>query len=216
MTNKEQIIASEADNWFKRNIKDLEKNFNPYPSSILVEWLNSYENAPQNNMLEIGCGPGFNLDFLSASLNMKGYGIEPSRLSIEYAQKHFPNITVFSGTADDLSDLESDCIEYVHLGFFMYLVDDIYIDAVVSESSRVLKNGGFLSILDFDVMKPSTKEDSHSKNLMIFKRDQSEAFLNSNRFALINKHTFSSLNHKEIDLDTDRFSLQLLTKRAKD
>jgi len=208
--SKKDINKLIGDGWFERNIGNLEHTFNSYPSSILVKWLQKQDLKPTGKILELGCGPGFNLDFLTTSLNITGFGIDPSELSVSYANSHFPNLNISLGTADDLSQFEDASFEFIHLGFFMYFIDDNCVKKIVSECNRVLKVNGMLSILDFDVRVPETKIDHHEKSVMIFKRDQAIAF--QENFVLLNKRTFTSLKESKINLNEDRTSLQLLFK----
>tara|TARA_B000000475_G_C15879615_1_gene399913 strand:- start:14 stop:664 length:651 start_codon:yes stop_codon:yes gene_type:complete len=199
-----------GNDWFDRNIKNLETDYKSFPLKYLINWLKEQNFPPNEKLLELGCGPGFSLDFLSKSLQANSFGLDASEFSVSYANRHFPHLKISQGTAGDLSKFEDNSFALIHLGFFMYFLDDNSVKDVVSECERVLKDGGFLSILDFDVQSEEIKIDKHDKNVKIYKRDQGRAFREN--FVQLNKRSFTSLLKAKLDVNEERISLQLMLK----
>lgn len=206
--NQESRYNVIGNDWFVRNIKNLETDYKSFPLTYLVNWLKEQNFLPNEKILELGCGPGFSLDFLSTSLEADSFGLDPSEMSVSYANCHFPNLKISQGTADDLSQFEDNSFALIHLGFFMYFLDDNSVKNVVSECGRVLMDGGFLSILDFDVLSEEIKIDKHDKNVKIYKRDQASAFRKN--FIQLNKRSFTSLVNTKLDVNEQLISLQLM------
>lgn len=197
-----------GNDWFNRNIKNLETDYKSFQLTYLVKWLKEQNFLPNQKILELGCGPGFSLDFLSTSLEADSFGLDPSEMSVSYANLHFPNLKISQGTADDLSQYEDNSFALIHLGFFMYFLDDDTVKNVVSECERVLRDRGLLSILDFDVHLEEISIDKHNKNVKIYKRDQARPFRKN--FVQLNKRSFTSLIDHQLDVNKQLISLQLM------
>jgi SAM-dependent methyltransferase len=147
MSNKKAFKDGEANQWFTRNIRALEKNDGNEPISLLCNWLQPFKKNI-NNVLEIGCGSAHKLNSLCKSLDSVGYGVEPSMEAVRYINATSPELTVKGGFGDDVPFGET--FDLVHLGFYLYLVDrDKYLSCI-KEADRLVRPGGFLSIIDFD------------------------------------------------------------------
>ena len=111
---KEVFLKSEGDDWFTRNhhvIQNREIDYSESIVSAIVECKSS--GSQQNRLLEIGCGEGKRLGWISEKLQFDCYGIEPSRKAVTFAQGK--GFQVIQGTADHLPfennffDLRSLC-----------------------------------------------------------------------------------------------------------
>ena len=209
MANKDFFYKKEADAFFKRQQKNLNDNIKLL--EFIVKWLEPFKNDI-NKIVEIGCGNGKSLSFLSKKLEAKPYGVEPSSDAVNFIKKN-PTVEIIKGFSDKL-DLKDDYFDFVHLGFFLYLVDRKYYFRSLSEADRILKFGGFLSIIDFDTPFNKLNIYKHNKSVKVFKRDNSKAFVSTGMYTLINKQSVSSQSlgfTKEID---ERVSIQLLFKET--
>ena len=162
MSNKDFFKIGEADKWFTRNWESLEKKRDNKSADLLIDWLEPYK-KDINCLVEIGCGSGHFLSYLSKKLDAKGYGVEPSQEAINFIKKRFPDLSVELGWGDDIPYEET--FDFVHLGFFLYLVDRSNYLCSIKEADRVLKPGGFLSIIDFDTPFPYSNEYSHQEGV---------------------------------------------------
>jgi len=150
---------------------------------------------------------------LSETLNADGYGVDPSRSAVKYASQTFPALTTEVGFGDSVP-FDSGSFDLVHLGFYLYLADrDDYLKCV-SEADRLLKFGGFLSIIDFDTPIPYSNEYVHKKGAFTHKTDNARVFVASGLYGVVNKYSFSHSGFcfdKTID---ERIALTLLYKES--
>ena len=202
--------SAEANNWFSRNVQSLqEKNFPDI--ELLTSWLHPFQDEI-SEVLEIGCGSGHRLSELAKKLSANPSGVDPSVDAISFIKKNFPGINATVGYSDSLSfDIQFDL---VHLGFFMYLVDRNLYFKSISEIDRMVRPGGFLSIIDFDPLYPYWNEYSHRKGSKSFKLDNSKVFISSGMYTLVNKYSYS---HQIFYFDfnpNERISLTLLHKES--
>lgn len=56
-------------------------------------------------------------------------------------------------------------MDFVILGFCMYVVDRRYLLKTAAEIDRILKRGGFLLIEDFDAPNPVLRPNKHNANI---------------------------------------------------
>jgi SAM-dependent methyltransferase len=209
--NKDFFKDGEANQWFTRNLKTLELKDTDEIITLLTEWLYPFK-AELSDVLEIGCGSGHRLKQISQTLKADGYGVEPSSEAVDYIKNSFPSLKAKVGFGDDVP--YKNKFDLVHLGFFLYLVDrEVYLRCI-SEADRLVKFGGFLSIIDFDTPIPYSNDYSHKKGVFSHKQNNSDVFVASGLYSVVNKFQFSHSNFffdKEIN---KRVSLTLLYKET--
>ena len=209
--NRVFFNVKDANEWFKRNQILIPSKTSDKPIQLLAEWLHPFK-TEISNILEIGCGNGQRLNILSQTFNANGYGIEPSSDALKYIKEKFPNLIVNEGFGDDIPLRKK--FDLVHLGFFLYLVDrELYLSCI-SEADRLVKFGGFLSIIDFETPFPFSNKYSHKNGLFSYKQNNSEVFVASGLYSVVNKFHFSHNEfyfHKGIN---ERLSLTLLYKET--
>ncbi|MEQ8708007.1 MAG: class I SAM-dependent methyltransferase [Rhodospirillales bacterium] len=212
MSNKEEFLKGEADRFFSRTLAHEHKPLEDKVCRLLAEWLNPFKDSIETN-LEVGSSDGRVLNTITTELGSSGYGLEPSHNAIDVSSRDFPNLQFVNGFADQLP-YNSEFFDFVHLGFFLYLVDRSDYLRCISEADRVLKPGGFLSILDFDPAYSQKRNYRHNENIKTFKQNNLAMFLSSEMYYLVNK---SSMSHtsSQFERDSDfRVSLSLLYKET--
>ena len=210
--NKAFFEDGEANEWFRRNKEKLENTRNDSVTELLLAWLEPFANEI-SDVLEIGCGSGHRLKKIVSFFSAKGFGVEPSFEAVEYIKNTFPQIVAKKGFGDDVPF--SQKFDLVHLGFFLYLVDREFYLRCISEADRLVKFGGFLSIIDFDTPYPYSNVYSHQPGIFSHKQNNSNVFIASGLYSVVNKFQFSHGNFffdKEIN---ERVSLTLLYKETK-
>ena len=208
MKNKEIFLESEANEWFLRNKKKASEEI--YNLDVLISWLEPFKNNI-NEILEVGSGSGHRLHQLCKSLEANGKGVEPSEEAVKFANNQFSNCNFSKGTSEKLEQ-DSESFDLVHLGFFLYLVDRQDYLTSIAEADRVTKTGGFLSIIDFDPINPYSNSYSHFNGLKSFKIDNSKVFIESGKYSLVNKFSFSHSKNYFSKREDERISLMLLYK----
>jgi len=211
MTTKNIFDDEEANAYFRRNNKKSGERQADKPTSLLCDWLRPFKNEI-SELLDIGCGNGHELHQLSEGINASGYGVEPSTEAAEYISKHFPSLTVRVGYAENVPFSRE--FSLVNLGFFLYLVDRKHYLRCISEADRLVKVGGFLSIIDFETPYPYSNKYAHKEAIYSHKQNNSDVFIASNLYSVVNKYHFS---HENFFFDKDineRVSLTLLYKET--
>lgn len=195
---KDIFKSTEGDNWFDRNKKNQEV-YDVY--KLLTKYFDK-----DSRVLEIGSSGGKNLNYFENKLGCKCYGIDPSTKAIAQGKKKYPNLHLFIGTSDELpfNDEFFDC---VILGFCLCLVDRKLLSRTVSEVDRVLKDKGFLAIIDFDPNIPIKKDYKHYDGLKTFKYDYSSMFLSFPQYTLVEKNSFSHNSLAEKNLSFQNYNL---------
>jgi len=213
-SQKEAFLSYEADGWFERN-KTYISNYKASEDRV-IDLMKEYELRPRR-ILEIGCSAGHRLNAISESFeNCEVFGIEPSEKAIFFGKKHFPDVKITKGTADNLSEYETASIDVVIVGFVFYVIDRTMVFRTVAEIDRVLKHGGMLILVDFFSESSLKNEYSYIKDFTAysFKQNYDEIFTASKLYYLIDK---STLNHntKMLDASEDyynKYSISLLKK----
>lgn len=167
-------------------------------------------------MLEIGACYGKNLKYLSDEFGMKAYGIEPSFEAVSYGkEKYNSKIVLSQGTSDDLP-YENEKFNIVVLGFCLFWVDRKYLMKTVSEADRVLKENGYLVIVDFDTKIPFKRSNIHNPDAWTYKMQYSNLFLANPQYFLVKKINYS---HTELFFCEDiqeRICFDILYKENED
>lgn len=209
MNNRVYFSEGEADEWFLRNIAALENKQGNQSVDLLVQWLAPFKSRI-NNILEVGCGSGHFLDDLSNQLDAKGVGVDPSSKAVDYIGKNFPKLNAITGFGDDIRIKE--CFDLVHLGFYLCWVDRERYLKYIGEADRLVKPGGFLSIVDFDTPQPYSNEYSHREGVYSHKTNNANVFVASGLYTVASKHQFSHQGFHFDEEINERVSLTLLYK----
>ncbi|RIB28652.1 S-adenosyl-L-methionine-dependent methyltransferase [Gigaspora rosea] len=106
------------------------------------------------NVLDVGCGEGsWVLDTASTYPNSTFHGIDMAEMfpkdTSNYPNVNFSKINV----VNDGLPFESNSFDFIHLRFLVqYLTEDDWDNKVLKELIRVLKPGGYLEIMEFDMI----------------------------------------------------------------
>ena len=206
---EKEFLKTEGDEWFKRNNHKISDNSPEI--SILCNWLIPFKKQV-HNILEIGSGCGNKLSQICWQLDSKGYGVDPSILAVDFANKNYGARCKFEvGTADDLP-VKRKAFDLIHFGFCLYLVSRNQLAQCLNQVDLLLKSGGFLSIVDFDPRKPHANDYIHVDGLKSYKDNYYKMFCDLGNYSLVNKYSFSEKNYHFSLNPYDRVSLTLLFK----
>jgi|SRR3989338_4404001 len=188
LSQKEFFLESEGDRWFDRNAP--QRTQDRREIQVFTSFIKQGD-----RVLEIGCSGGATSMFFR-SLGAQYFGIDPSEKAISSAREHYPESVFYIGTADELS-FNNEEFDFVYFGFCLYLVDRKLLTRVVTEADRVLKNPGFLAILDFETKLPCRRDYIHRPGLSTYKMDYSALFLAYPHYAFAYKNIFAhAINHE--------------------
>lgn len=187
-TQRDIFLAGEGDAYFRRNEAGYAAT-HAAEDSVTLSVVRRYVQA-SSNVLEIGCANGLNLQRLRQATGCTGAGIDPSASAIEAGLRDFSGLDLRRATAEALpfSDASFDLVWF---GFCLYVTDRPLLPRVVAEADRVLKDRGFLVIVDFDPAQPVRRGYSHAQGVTTYKTDYSRLFLGFPQYSLAQKQSFS-------------------------
>ena len=206
---KKKFLKSGGNDWFNRNLKGKIKTGSESDFDILLPFL-----SKKDKILEIGCSNGHNLNYIKEQVpeyDLNLYGIDPSSASLKSSEYISSDISLNIGTSDNL-EFDDNFFNIIICGFFLYLIDRELVFKTVSEIDRVLKEGGFLFIMDFDVPSPSSNNYRHLKNIKTYKNNYSKFFTGGNHYTLVGKKHFSLKNNHFNENVDERVSSSILYK----
>ena len=173
MKQRDIFLESEGNAWFKRNASAVDSRKLPESDSLLMEILNLPLSAKRTKVLEIGCGDGTRLNWLRENRGCACYGVDPSAQAVKVAKRR--GIAARQGTAEQLP-FDDKQFDVVMFGFCLYLCDREDLFRIAYEADRVLKNPGWLLILDFYSPTPVKWEYHHRLGLFSYKMDYRTLF----------------------------------------
>ncbi len=104
--------------------------------------------------------------------------------------KYKEKVNLQQGTSDNLP-YGDEMFDVVILGFCMFWVDRRYLMRTVSEADRVLKQNGYLIIIDFDTETPYKRDNTHNPDAWTYKMQYSALFLANPQYYLVEKKSFT-------------------------
>lgn len=125
------------------------------------------------SFLEIGCGDGKRLSWLTENKKVECVGVDPSIKAIELLVGQ--GIEAKKGTADILP-FDSGRFDIVVFGFCLYLCDRADLFQIAAEANRVLKPSGWLIIRDFYSDTQRAREYAHQPAVKSYKMDYRKLF----------------------------------------
>ena len=173
---KDTFLEDEGDSYFDRNVIKMQNTEMGLKDPIInaLSKLLDKKNTKENiELLEIGCGPGIRLQWISQNLNVKCYGIDPSKKAVEAA--NIKNVIATIGTADDLK-FENEKFDIVVFGFCLYLCDPSDLFQIAKETDRILKKNGYIVIRDFFSTAPLSVKYKYKSNIFTHKMDYRKLF----------------------------------------
>lgn len=210
-SQKEFFLQGEADRYFARNRATYEATapLNTYSLDFYARFI-----KPGKSVLEVGCASGINLQYLKEKTSCAAYGIDPSSAAIASGKALFSGVDLRVGTADALP-FDDESMDFLLFGFCLYLVDRKLLLRAVAESDRVLRDGGFLCITDFDPVAPKIRPYKHAASAYSYKMDYSRLFLANPAYSLVEKLSFS---HSGVGFDPrpeERLGSWVLSKESR-
>ena len=177
MKQKDIFLQSEGDAWFDRNRQAIAKRDFEHNDSIVAAILeiiaNTSDNCESLHILEVGCGSGERLAWLSELLRCNVYGVDPSEKAV--SQACMSRVTAQKGTAEELP-FASSSFDILIFGFCLYLCDRQDLFRIAMEADRVLKPNAWLVIHDFFAQQPIKNEYYHKHGVYSYKMDYRSLF----------------------------------------
>ena len=86
----------------------------------------------------------------------------------------------------------------------------------VSEADRVLKDGGYLAVIDFDTPVPYKRDNVHNPDAWTYKMQYINLFLANPQYCLADKRSFSHKDNMFCEEIQERVSFNILYKDSVD
>jgi ubiquinone/menaquinone biosynthesis C-methylase UbiE len=183
----------EGDAWFERNRNIISEIYNAGEGNDpVISVLEKYNMIFTHKVLEIGSSSGYRLHNIKEKYpECELYGIDPSSKAIEFGKTNYPKINLRIGTADELP-FENGMFDIVIVGFVFYTIDRELLFQSIAEIDRVLKNTGYLIIVDFFSARTLKNHYAHISEFQAyaFKQRYEDIFISSQLYHLIDKSTF--------------------------
>ena len=214
MKQKKIFLKSEGDAWFFRNQQKIGGHKLSDSDFLLRELIEIF---PRNGsepvrILEVGCGGGERLAWISDNLNADCYGIEPSINAVSEAVAK--GVKVQQGTADKLP-FEQGFFNIVIFGFCLYLCDREDLFLIASEADRVLRSSGWLVIMDFFNQRTYENDYQHYPGLKSFKMDYRNLFIWHPSYECMTHKIRHHSDCKHTDVQDEWVALSILRKYQK-
>lgn len=169
---RDAFLGGEGDAWFARNETALAaRDWSRDPLCRRLEALPRVDRP--SLVLEIGCGDGSRLQYLTDRGGFEVFGIEPSEKAVAKARER--GIQAMRATAENLPFADSS-MDIVVFGFCLYLCDDRDLFRIALEADRVLADVGWLLILDFEAPAPTYNAYRHLEGVRSRKMEYSSMF----------------------------------------
>lgn len=213
MRQKDLFLQSEGYSWFTRNQQALAKLKLPDADYLLCEIIDIHNQSGGLRVFEMGCGDGTRLAWPKENLNAKCYGVESSSQAVAAACAK--NINMQLGAAEALT-LDRQSFDIVIFGFCMYLCDREDLFRIDMEVDRVLREPGWLMIMDFFSPNPEAKIYRHTPRVKSYKMDYRTLFNWHPDYACI---THKVRHHSELgytDVKDEWVAVSILRKNHKD
>jgi SAM-dependent methyltransferase len=205
---RDAFLSAEGDAWFARNESALAaRDWSLDPVCRKVATLPLAGSS--SRVLEIGCGEGSRLQYLSRQLGLQVCGVEPSERAVAKAREK--GIAASRGTADKLPFAEAS-FDLVVFGFCLYLCDDRDLFRIALEADRVLAEPGWLLILDFEARAPTYQPYRHLSGILSRKMDYSSMFAWHPAYTLAAYEKFHHANGQWTDDPCEWVGLACLRK----
>jgi SAM-dependent methyltransferase len=209
---KQIFLETEGDAWHLRNQAILRNKM--LDKDLIIQELLSIQKIEVNrqlNILEIGCGNGYRLDWLQKNTNATCYGIEPSKQAVKIAMSN--GLQVRQGTAD-LLPFDRNSFDIIVFGFCLYLCDRDDLFKIAAEADRVCKNPGWIIIQDFYNSNFTSNDYHHLEGLKTFKMDYRSIFTWHPFYECTNHKIIDHEQHSYNDIKNNWISISTIRKNS--
>ena len=214
-SQSEGFLEGEGDAWFSRNYEQLESiEARTFEIDFICDSLAPFRNKVQN-ILEIGCASGKKVAQLAEYFEASGFGLDPSQMAInratELTMHNNSNLNFEVGLATNLP-YPDGMFDLVFFGFCLYLVPPSETYKALMEANRVLKQGGFVAILDFDYGSLKVNPYKHADGLFTYENNYSQILTSSGYFSLVSKWSYNHTSNYFIQERDERIAIEILYK----
>ncbi len=212
----QNLFKDEANAYFERNVRKNEKRLYSAPWRMIADFYSRYTDKFQiRNILEIGCNYGYNLMWFKSQFPVECYGVEPSGMAVSYGrkiiiEKNLEGVELIETFSYDLP-FEDNKFDVIVFGCCLYITEREKVLRTISEVDRILKNGGFCIIYDFETPVLCRRINKHNAMTYTYKQDYAKLLLPFG-YTLIEKRSFTADGDIFNSQIQERQSIQILYK----
>lgn len=214
MLQDEIFRQTEGDRWFARNRAAL--GAFDASADLALRLLGLYDIRPQS-VIEIGAANGFRLAAIERWSGARCVALEPSADAVCNGKASFPALTFIRGSAESVPIKES--FDLVIVNFVFHWIDRVSLLRSVAEVDRLVRDGGFLIIGDFQPANFMRARYHHltDREVYTYKQDYPALFQSA---GLYHSVAMLSADHSSKALDPrvaerDRIGASLLRKELR-
>jgi ubiquinone/menaquinone biosynthesis C-methylase UbiE len=216
-TQKEKFLQGEGDAWFDRNHSAIsQRSYGPDDLVIkaITDCINYYPpSQKKQSLLEVGCGDGSRLAYLTRELGLECFGIDPSAKAVDAANNR--GVIAVQGTADHLP-FGDGAFDILVFGFCLYLCDRDDLFSIAREANRVVKPKGCLIIHDFYSPESVKRNYHHLPGVFSFKMDYRKLFDWHQSYTCISHHVTAHGLNNYTDDPNEWVATSIIRKNAFD
>jgi ubiquinone/menaquinone biosynthesis C-methylase UbiE len=177
MSQEDVFLASEGDNYFKRNRDHLGVE-TAEPLLLLME----RHGLKPKTILDIGCADGSMLARISQKWGSSWTGIEPGLRAVKEGQKKYKHLALKRGVASKIP--LTAAFDLVIVNYVLHWVSREKLFLALTEIDRVTRFGGHLIIGDFFPDRPTKNPYHHTprKKVWTYKADYAGMFTASGMY----------------------------------
>lgn len=212
MNQKQIFLNGEGDFWYLRNQNTLKnKNYNNDLISNVIKKIFLFDTNIKS-ILEVGCGDGGRLKYLHDLYGIEINGIDPSDKAIKVAKSI--GVNAVQATADSLP-FSTKSIDVLIFGFCLYLCDRDDLFKIAAEAGRVLRDDGWIIILDFYTETPTKNPYHHHPGVFSYKMDYSSLFSWHPNYSLFSHEVLHHSEKSFTDITEEHIAVSVLRKKVK-
>lgn len=198
MQRQDEVFLHEGSEWYRRNQRVLES----YTEDRIVNFV-IQKNLAQKAILDLGASNGWRLRMLAPHTQAELFGIEPGEEAVKAAESLKPRAIVTRGVSHDLSQFADQSIDLVIISFVLHWVDRAQLLKTVAEVDRILANGGYIIIQDFDPGFAAKTNYHHLPEASMFTYKQAywDIFKSSQLYHIIHQESFA--HNQDLPLTPD-------------
>ncbi len=203
---QDEIYQSfEGDNFFSRRISSNIPNEERVKSDLVLKLMKRNELAP-GKVAEIGACNGFRLGKISREHACECVAFEPSEKAISNGKKKYPEV-IFKGNIAAKLDAPDACFDIVIVYFVLHWVDRKTLLRSIAEIDRILMDGGYLILGDFNVPFAQKRKYHHikEKDVWTYKQNYWDIFLETNLYELIDSMEYCEKSASASQEDIPRY-----------
>jgi len=204
----------EADAWFERNESRLNDLGERTDLNDILEFIDR-QHTTVSSILEVGCSSGSVIEAIAVHTGARGVGVDLSEKAVAKGIQRLNEtkvpVELVVGNATQMP-FENNEFDLVVGGFFLYAIPQDQLLRTLAEIDRVLRPGGYLSILDFAFPHFISVPYAHRPSSTVAKRKYVDILTSTQHYSIAFARTYSEESGAFSEDPNERIGLSILYK----